>query len=164
MGHVWLIGMMGSGKTSVARSVADRLGSTFVDTDDAVVLAAGRSIEDLFAESETAFRSVEHDVILTIASLPAQVIASGGGAILDPANVVAMRSSGATILLETDSETLVARLAGSVDRPLLVEKGDIDRIALDREAAYQESADFTIDTTNRSIEEVADEVVACVTM
>lgn len=164
MENVWLIGMMGSGKTTVGRDVAERLDVSFIDTDDEVVLSSGRSIEDLFTDSEIAFRSVEHGVIVEIASSQCQVVATGGGAVLSRANVVAMRGSGTTILLDTDPDTLRSRLAGSTERPLLTDGGDIGTIARDRAAIYAASADVIIETTDKSIPEVVDEVVACVTM
>jgi shikimate kinase len=164
MGHIWLIGMMGSGKTSVGRRVADRLDLVFIDSDDAVVSFSGRSIESLFSEGEAVFRAAEHDVIAGIASSGDHIIATGGGAVLDKANVVAMRASGTTILLDADPLTLTDRLAGTEHRPLLSTGGEIATIARDRAAVYRASADVVINTVDRSIGEVADEVVECVRM
>lgn len=164
MENVWLIGMMGSGKSSVGRSVADRLGLPFIDSDDAVVDSSGQSIESLFEEGEAVFRGFERDAILKIASCQDQVIATGGGVVLDQDNVNAMRASGITILLDADPQTLQARLAGTTDRPLLSSGGDIATIVRERAAAYATASDVTIDTVNKSIEDVTDEVVACVPM
>lgn len=164
MGHIWLIGMMGSGKTSVGQELANTLGLVFVDADDAVVASSGRSIENLFAEGEAAFRAVEHDVIIEIASIERCVVATGGGAVLDPANVAAMRASGTTVLLDANAQTLKVRLTGSTDRPLLTDGSDIDTVARERADVYRASADLTVETTNRTIDEVVEEVIRCVPM
>jgi shikimate kinase len=162
MGHVWLIGMMGSGKTTVGAAVADRLGLPFVDSDVEVTAATGRSIAQLFAESEDTFRSAERAVIARIASLDDHIVATGGGAVLDQANVDLMRSSGTTILLGADPRTLSARLAGTKDRPLLTDGDAIATIAVARTSVYAASADMVVDTTDRDIDEVIQEVVRCV--
>jgi shikimate kinase len=161
MEHIWLIGMMGTGKTAVGMEVANRLDVSFVDADDEVVSTTGRSIASLFAEGESVFRAVEHDVIAAIASSHGRVVATGGGVVLDQDNVKAMRASGTTILLVTDAETIRDRLANSDERPLLNAEGDIERIATNRAGVYRESADVTIETTGMSIEQVVDRVVAC---
>lgn len=164
MRNIWLIGMMGSGKTSVGRGVAKKLQLTFVDSDDAVADTSGRSIDDLFSDGEHVFRGIEHDVIVALAASFDQVVATGGGAVLDSDNVAAMRDSGTTVLLDADPQTLRARLEGSTGRPLLRGGADIAAIVRERAPAYAMSADITIDTTTRSVEDVVDEVVACVPM
>ncbi len=164
MGHLWLIGMMGSGKTTIGHKVAEGIGVPFIDSDDEVVVTTGRSIEDLFSESETVFRGVERDAIARIAALDDHVVATGGGAVLDEENVNVMRSSGTTILLDAAPHALSARLSGTDDRPLLTGRDDIAVIAAARASVYAESADVVVDTTNRDIEEVVEEVVRCVAM
>lgn len=164
MGHIWLIGMMGSGKTTVGTLVADRLGVPFTDSDDEVITATHRSIADLFAESETLFRSVERDTIARIASLDDHVVATGGGAVLDQRSVDVMRSSGTTILLVADPQMLSERLSDTDDRPLLTGLDDIVTIAAARAGVYAASADVVVHTTDRDIEEVVEEVVRCVAM
>jgi len=161
MEHIWLIGMMGTGKTAVGMEVANRLNVGFVDSDDEVVATTGRSIASLFAEGESVFRAVEQGVITAIAASQGRVVATGGGVVLDQDNVETMRASGTTILLVTDPETIRDRLTDSDERPLLNAEGDIERIARDRAGVYRESADVTIETTGMSIEQVADRVVAC---
>jgi shikimate kinase len=164
MGHLWLIGMMGSGKTTVGSEVAATLGVPFVDSDDVVVAATGRSIEDLFSESEDVFRIAENDAIASIAALDDRVVATGGGSVLDPLNVAVMRSTGVTVLLNTDSRTLATRLSSTQDRPLLSDGGDIATIATQRAPVYTASADVIVDTTDREIEDVVQEVAKCVDM
>jgi shikimate kinase len=162
MGHIWLIGMMGSGKTTVGTLVADRLGMPFTDSDDEVMTATNRSIVDLFAEGEAIFRGAERDAIARIATLDDRVVATGGGAVLDQGNVDVMRSSGRTILLDTDPPTLFARLSGSDDRPLLTGADSIATVAAARASVYAAAADVVVDTTDRDIDEVVEEVARCV--
>lgn len=162
MGHIWLIGMMGSGKTTVGEKVAERLGMSFIDSDASVVEWSGRTIASLFDESEAVFRSIERDVISRIATGRDCVVATGGGAVLDPANVLTMRTSGTTILLEADVETLSRRLADTTDRPLLSGDTDISTIAHAREDVYRAAADAAIETTNKDVDNVVAEVVACI--
>jgi shikimate kinase len=164
MGHLWLIGMMGSGKTTVGTEVARTLGVPFIDSDDAVVTVTGRSIHDLFSESEAVFRSFESEAVASIAALGDSVVATGGGAVLNPANVALMRSTGVTVLLDTDPRTLAQRLSGTDDRPLLSGGGDIATIAAERGPVYTASADVIVDTTGRDIEDVVQEVAGCARM
>jgi len=164
MAHIWLIGMMGSGKTTVGRILAERLSVPFVDTDDAVVNATGRSIEELFSDGEDVFRTAERDVITRVAGCNASVVATGGGAVLDAANVAAMRRSGSTVLLTADPHVLADRITDAAGRPLLAGGGDVLSIARERSDAYADAADVIVDTTMKSIEEVLDEVVRCVAM
>ncbi|MEZ6091862.1 MAG: shikimate kinase, partial [Pirellulaceae bacterium] len=85
--HLWLIGYRGSGKSSVARRLAQRLDCSSIDTDDLIEQIAGRSIAEIFAESgEPVFRDFESQAVVQAAEMPTQVIASGGGAILREEN------------------------------------------------------------------------------
>jgi shikimate kinase len=160
MGHVWLVGMMGVGKTTVGALVAERLGLPLVDSDGMVMERTGRTIPDLFDDGEEVFRSAERAAIAEIASAADCVVSTGGGAVLDDANVAAMRSAGRVVLLRADLPELIDRIAGGKGRPLATAPSDIGVIAEARATRYREVADHTVDTSGRSPEEVADEVVA----
>lgn len=113
-----LTGFMGSGKTTVGRLVAQRLGWDFVDTDALIEARAGRTIPAIFAESgEARFRALEAAAVRDVAGGDRQVIATGGGAVLDPQNLLALRMSGAVVHLKASPELLWRRTSGS-DRPL----------------------------------------------
>lgn len=161
MGHIWLIGMTGTGKTSVGALVATGLQIPFVDVDALIVEHENRSIPEIFAEGEDVFRCLESREIAAVARNDAVVVATGGGAVLDPVNVQTMRSSGTIVLLSADIETLHLRLAGTTDRPLLDRPGALAALAAQRGAVYRHGADHVIDTTGLDIETVAREVVAC---
>lgn len=162
--HVWLIGMMGTGKTTVGAVIAERLALPLIDTDAEVMTATGRTIPELFAESEESFRSVESSVITALADGPPSVISTGGGVILDPANVAAMRSTGQVVLLEASPADLASRLDIDGTRPLLEGREDIERIAQERSARYRSASHHRLTTDDRSPSEVANEVLACLDM
>lgn len=158
---MWLVGMMGAGKTSVGRLVAERLGVPFYDTDDAVVATAGRTIVDIWSEEgEDGFREMERDAIAK--APPGAVAAAGGGAVLDAENREVMRSRPPVIWLRARPETLSRRVGAAHDRPLLDTVSSrvqgLQRILETREAAYQAAATHVIDTDGRDIEDVAREV------
>ncbi|MEN8234167.1 MAG: shikimate kinase [Actinomycetota bacterium] len=162
MGHVWLIGMMGSGKTTVGRSLADRRGQPFYDTDSMVEAATGKPIAEIFADDgEERFRQLESEAIREIAALIDGVVATGGGVVLDRTNVETMRSNGVTVLLDAPNDTLVSRVSQTDDRPLIVEDPEesLSEIASVRADLYAAAASVTVDADG-TVEEVADRVEA----
>jgi shikimate kinase len=166
MGHVWLIGMMGSGKTTVGAILAERLGRPLIDTDASVMAETGMTIPELFDESEQRFRSAEARAIERASESDPAVIATGGGAVLDEANLAVMRRTGTVVLLETTSDELERRLdgAGATDRPLIATGADIDRILSARHHRYLEAGEYVVHTTGRDPVAVAEEVAACIGM
>ena len=158
MGHIWLIGMMGSGKTTVGRALAVRRGKPFYDTDELVEREAGKPIREIFAEDgERRFRALEAVAVEKVAGLPDGVVAAGGGAILDDANIERMRSVGTTVLLHGDPGTFADRIAPGKDRPLIVDDAhaELRAIAAIRAPRYEAAADAVVDARG-SVEEVAD--------
>jgi len=167
--NIVLVGMMGAGKTTVGRILARDLGWPLVDTDKVVEERAGRSIPELFAlEGEKGFRAREAEAIAWVAAQDGQVIATGGGAVLSPANREALRSSGVVFWLDAPPEELYRRAAaqGVQCRPLLAgaENGDplaaLAKLAASRAQAYREAAHCRIETAGRSAEAVAKEIRA----
>jgi shikimate kinase len=164
--NIVLIGLMGTGKTTIGRLVADRLGRPFVDTDAIVEQKTGSSITDLFATvGERGFREEEAAAVRHASSLRGQVIAVGGGAVTEPRNTTALRSTGDLVLLTAPPEVLRSRLSGSgaADRPLLDGAEDLAerlaRLGAERAEAYRGAATATFDTAERTPEEVADAIV-----
>lgn len=158
--RIVLTGFRGTGKTTVGRIVADRLGIPFIDTDKLIEERAGMKIPAIFRDrGEAAFRDLERQVI---ASLPRDgiVVSAGGGAILDPANVAHLRRGSLVFLLGADDETIIRRIGGSdrpslTGRPLSEEVGELLRV---RKAAYIRAADFCISTSGKSPAEAAGEM------
>lgn len=117
---VALVGLMGAGKSTVGRRLANRLGLDFVDSDDEIEKAAGLSVADIFAlHGEEEFRRVEHKVLDRLLKGPARVLATGGGAYLNEKTRELMREQAVTVWLNADLETLWKRVSRRSHRPLL---------------------------------------------
>lgn len=162
--NIVLIGLMGTGKTTVGHLLADRLQRRFVDTDQDVEHEAGATVAQLFAaEGERGFRRREAAAIRHVAALRGQVIAVGGGAVLDPSNVTHLRATGDLVLLTADPEILAERVGEGRDRPLLADADAVEAlVALQaaRGEAYAAAAAATVDTAGCTPDEVVDRVVA----
>ena len=159
MGHVWLVGMMGVGKTTVGALVAERMERPLVDSDGFVMERTNQTIPELFSKGEEVFRSAERAAIVEIAAMADGVVSTGGGVVLDDENVRVMRSSGTIVLLEADTDALIERLSGFDDRPLATDTETIADIATARTARYRDVADHVVDTNARQPDEVAAEVM-----
>jgi shikimate kinase len=116
-----LVGMMGAGKSTVARLTAQRLGWSWIDTDDVIVRRCGTSVADLFAtEGESAFRREEASAVAEVLDGTEPLVVSvGGGAVLDPVNRQALRGGGKVVWLRARPETLMERVRDGSSRPLL---------------------------------------------
>jgi len=158
---VVLVGFMGSGKSSVGRQLARRFGAPFVDMDERIESAAGSPIRDLFArEGEPAFREREKAALRDALSVKGCVIATGGGAFSDEENRILLRSYAPVVYLEAAVETLLGRLAGDLGRPLLRggDREEVVRELLSRRVPGYRTADVTVRTDGRTVEEVAGQV------
>jgi shikimate kinase len=158
---VVLVGFMGSGKSSVGRELARRFGAPFVDVDERIEVSAGCPIRDLFArEGERRFRVREKAALRESLSVKGCVIATGGGAFADEENRDLLRSYAPVVYLEAAVETLLARLAGDLGRPLLRggEREEVVRELLSRRVPGYDTADVTVRTDGRTVEEVAGQV------
>ena len=119
-----LVGLMGAGKTSIGRRLAARLGLPFVDADHEIEAAAGMSVSEIFARfGEAAFRAGERKVIARLLAGPPIVLATGGGAFVDPETRAAIRERALSVWMKVDLPVLVRRVSHRSDRPLLA-KGD----------------------------------------
>lgn len=162
MNSIYLTGFMGCGKTSVGLVLAQRLGRGFIDLDQEIVAEAGTSIKEIFAtRGEPAFRSLESRVLARVAAGPAAVISTGGGAVIAFENREVMRASGRIVNLTATVETIASRLTGDSERPLLAADASQERIRtmLEARERFYADADLRIDTTSKSVEAVAAEIV-----
>jgi len=160
--RVVLVGAPGAGKSTVGRVLADRLGVTFRDTDTDVEAAAGSSVADLFVEhGEEHFRALERAAVAEALRTHEGVLALGGGAVLDPATR-ALLAGRPVVLLEVSLADAAARVGLNRDRPLLVGnvRGRLAAMLDERRPLYQEVARVTVDTADRTPDEVADLVLA----
>ena len=147
-----LVGLMGAGKTSVGRRVANRLGLPFYDADHEIEAAAGCSVSDLFARyGEPAFRAGERRVMRRLLGGPRSVIATGGGAFIDPETRALITEQAISVWLRADLDLLTKRVTGRDHRPLLKE-GDprtiLSALMEKRHPIYQE-ADLAVDSVDQ---------------
>ena len=167
MKNVILIGFAGTGKTVVGREVAALLGWSFVDTDDVLERLAGKSVEAVFADDgEEAFRTLESRALAEVCKGTQQVISTGGGMVIDPANQALMRESGFVVCLEASPETIIQRLFSEASeketvRPLLQGDHPLGRaleLKAGRQAAYAQ-AQWTVHTDNLGVQDIAREIL-----
>ncbi len=163
---VVLVGLMGAGKTAIGKRLAARLGLRFVDADEEIEAAAGCSIEEYFlAHGEAEFRDGERRVIGRLLEQPVHILATGGGAFIDPTTRSLMRGRVLTVWLRAELDVLVARTARRNNRPLL-KQGKSPRDVLEglmtlRYPIYAE-ADLTVDSDDCSIDDTVERVLAAV--
>ena len=161
MATLWLVGMPGSGKSTVGPLVAQGLGRGFVDLDEAVGATAGRPIPAIFAaEGEAGFRRRETAALVATAGREV-VVACGGGIVVGPGNVDVMRGSGMVAWLEASAAVLAERVGEGSGRPLLEHEAGSAVVGLlaSRQAAYTAAAHCRVETAGRTPAEVAEEVL-----
>lgn len=165
--RLWLVGMMGAGKSTVARALADQLGWPLLDTDRAIEQRTGRTIAEIFAdEGEAAFRRAESAALEDVARLAGPIVVSvGGGAVKSEANRDLLGRSGIVIWLRATNATLVGRLGTGRGRPLLTGAVDelrveVARLAEERRLFYAEVADLVVDVDDLEAPDVARRVLA----
>jgi shikimate kinase len=163
-----LIGPRGSGKSTVGRILAAKLGWSFIDADEYLETAAGRTIAAIFKEEgEAGFRDREASVLADLCGLDNIVVASGGGVVLRPANRARLRQAGYVVWLQIHPETAFSRLQADPTtasrRPNLTLLGGLEElraISAEREPMYRESADFALDVSALSPEAAANAILA----
>ncbi len=140
--NIVLIGMPSSGKTTIGKALAARIGKRFADTDELIVGTTGKSIPEIFEkEGEKVFREIEKKVICDIAVNDGTVIATGGGVILDEKNVLALKRNGVIVYLDRKIDNLIA----TDSRPLSSNVDDLKKLYAKRKPLYEKYAEITID-------------------
>jgi shikimate kinase len=164
--HLVLVGLMGVGKTTVGRALADQLDRPFLDSDHMIEARTGRTVREIWRDDgETAFRRLETDVLRDALDAPdAAVIAAAGGVVLSDVNRRLLDESGAQVVwLRADDDVLVERAQKGAHRPLLDDDpaGVLAQMAIDRAPLYQEVADAIVTVDRRSVNEVVKAVLRC---
>jgi shikimate kinase len=158
-----LVGFMGAGKSSVGKIVAVRLAAVFVDVDERIEEAAGKSIGEIFAScGEETFREMERAAVRDAVSAPGRVVAAGGGAFVDESNRRALKAYAPVFFLEVSVESVLERLSGDLSRPLFtgeMEAGWLRELMEKRRPAYEE-ADYRVSTDRRTVREIADRILS----
>lgn len=161
--NIVLIGFMGAGKSSLASYLAEQFNMRTVETDREIVEREGISIPEIFEQyGEVYFRDRESEVIRDLGSDSQTVISAGGGAVLRDENVENMKANGIIVLLTATPKAILDRVKSSTERPLLNGKMNEDYIAglmEKRRARYKDVADMIIDTTDKTIPEVCEEMI-----
>ena len=164
---VVLIGMMGAGKSSVGRRLATRLGLKFVDADTEIEAAAGMSIADIFAaHGEDYFRSGEARVIARLLEGGPQVMATGGGAVMNPDTKALIRGKGVSLWLDADYEVLLRRVLRRTDRPMLKTADPAEtlrRLLAERKPVYAQ-ADLILRSRDAPHETIVNEALAALAL
>ena len=161
MRNIVLVGFMGTGKTAVAKILAEKLGMKYVSTDDLIEKKEGMPITDIFSKKgENRFRSVEKDVVRGVSEMENAVIDAGGGAVMDNENIENLKKKGTIICLWAEPETILERTKKYGQRPLLNVENPIEKIKelLNYRKPFYERADYHIHTSRMSAEKVTDEI------
>lgn len=150
-----LVGMPGTGKSTVARQLARRLGLAYVDSDAVIEQHLGETIRSFFdREGEAAFRDLEERVLDELTQQPTTVLATGGGAVLRPLNRERLRSRGTVIYLRSSPEQLVRRLRHDTKRPLLQGVDPLQKLRTlyeERDPLYRECSHYVMDTHDAAL-------------
>jgi shikimate kinase len=163
-GNIFLVGMMGAGKTTLGKALAERLRRDFIDTDRILIERTGVPVATIFEiEGEEGFRRRESAVLAELADRAPSVIATGGGVVLAEANRRFMRESGTVVYLRARLESLWERTRHDASRPLLATPDPRARLAElleEREPLYREAAHVVVDTGSQSASTLVNRVMA----
>lgn len=165
MKNIVLVGFMGSGKTTIATTLANRLKMHYVSIDDIIEKKEKRTINEIFTkDGEEHFRDIESKVIREVSDMENVVIDAGGGAVLREKNMENLKSRGVVICLTADDETIMARTQKYKHRPLLNVEDPKRKIRdlLAKRAPFYAKADHTIDTGKFTINQVVERIIEIV--
>jgi shikimate kinase len=165
--NLFLIGYRCSGKTTIGKSIAMTIDWPFVDSDLLVIKESGKSIKDIIDTAGwNAFRRMERSALKQICADDRQVVATGGGVVLDESNILAMKTSGMVVWLDATAETIQKRMLQDKNtgnfRPALTDKGRIEEIEdmlLQRKPYYEGASDFYIGTDDVPADEITRRIV-----
>ncbi|ARE86147.1 chorismate mutase [Clostridium formicaceticum] len=158
-----LIGFMGTGKTTIAEDLAEKLEMRSVDIDTLIQEKMGMTIGEIFENyGEAHFRKMESDTVEELSVERNMILSCGGGVVLSPYNVMNLKKNSKTVLLRALPETIHKRLQGDSSRPLLKGKMHLEHIEdllEKRKPLYNEAADFIVDTDGKTIDEISKEII-----
>ena len=163
--NIVLIGYRGTGKTSVGKLLAERLGRQLVSTDAEVIRRAALSVPEIVKQfGWDRFRDLESDVCLELGGKDRLIIDTGGGAILRQQNVDRLKANGVLVWLTATVRTITERIGGDTQRPSLTGAksftDEVEEVLREREPRYKAAADHVIQTDGRSLAQVADAILA----
>ena len=160
-----LVGLMGSGKSAIGRRLAARIGMDFIDADSEIEKAAGLSINDIFeVHGEQAFRDGERRVIARILYQPAHILATGGGAFMDPETRKLVKQRGISIWMRAEFDVLLRRVSRCDNRPLLkgTDKEEVLRRLIEERYPVYGEANITVQSQDGPHDETVGEVIEAI--
>ncbi len=162
-GSLFLIGFMGTGKSTVSRRLSELLGREQAEMDERIVQRRGMAITEIFARyGEAYFRDLESEMVRELGQKGRMVISCGGGVVVREENVANMKAAGKIILLTASPETVYQRVRGSKERPILnqdMSVAHISRLMEQRRALYAAAADLTVATDGKEVEQICAEIL-----
>ena len=158
--NIYLIGMMGSGKSTVGKTLSEKMHKPYIDLDSEIEKGTGKNISEIFdIDGEEQFRKMETKQLKQYSE---SIVACGGGIVLKDENREFINENGATILLTASMEELSHRLSDSGNRPLLADDNTeeaLTKLWLERQLHYLNTADFTIETDGKNPEQLTKEIL-----
>ncbi|MCK4952244.1 shikimate kinase [Candidatus Bathyarchaeota archaeon] len=166
--NIVLIGYRGTGKTSVGKKLAEKLDRRFTGTDELIIQKAGMSIPKIVDNyGWDVFRNIESEVVKEVSKKDNWIIDTGGGVVLRRINVKNLKKKGMLILLKADIKTIINRIKHDKERPSLSGRKsfieEVEEVLKQRSKKYEEAADYTIDTTILTIDQVTYRIIAFLT-
>ncbi len=156
-----LIGFMGSGKTTVAKNLGEKLNLKVIEMDDLIVKRSGKSISRIFNEDgETRFRELETKVAKSLAKKDKCIISTGGGVVINKININHLKENGKMIFLKTSFLEIKKRLKNINNRPLFKDKKMAKKLFIFRQGLYKKYADLIVSTDGKSVEEITYEIIS----
>jgi len=161
--NIYLVGLMGSGKTTLGKILSKKIDKQFYDSDQVIEEKLGVDVPIIFEyEGEAGFREREKDILKELVGIQNIVLATGGGIILSKSNRDLLAQNGIVVYLKSNQKDLILRMKNDKTRPLL-QNGNIEEkiktLCKEREPLYEEIADFEIMTKNKRIHEVVNEII-----
>jgi len=161
--NIFLVGFMGAGKTAVGKVLAGKTGYEYRDADKIAETKAGMTVTEIFAaRGEEGFRELESEILASLAKGERQVVSTGGGAVMRPANIETMKNGGVIVYLKASPETIWERVRHSKTRPLLQVENPFERVKelLSKREHLYELADAIVATDGRTPAEIAGEIIS----
>ncbi len=162
--HIFLIGFMGAGKSTIAARLKEMTGAEVIEMDQEIERQQGMAISAIFAEKgEPFFRSLETQLLASMGQRPASIVSCGGGAAMRQENVDLMKENGCIVLLTAAPETIYQRVKDSQDRPVLNGNMNVEYIRdlmEKRRPYYEKAADLFVSTDEKTAEEICREILS----
>ena len=163
MKNIFLIGFMGCGKSTIAKTLSEQLGVSQVEMDELIVEEQGMPITEIFEKyGEAHFRDIETDLVCRLQEKDGVVVSCGGGAVLREENRRMMKQSGVIVLLTAKPETILERVKNSTNRPVLNGNMNVEYITTlmeRRRACYEDAAEVCVATDGKNVEEICAEIL-----